>query len=108
MARAELDHVHRLSDCSGQPVHYVLLLPYSNWLRSSAMGLIFHYDLKDLYVNALLQVFLSFALGIFLYQTLDNTDGKQAVRTNSCSALGELFDHGSDSLFPTVRKIFKT
>jgi len=27
----------------------------------------------------------------------DGTDGKQARRTNSCSPLGELFDHGLDS-----------
>jgi len=47
-------------------------------------------------------VHLVFALTIFLYQTLDNIDGKQAVRTKSASALGELFDHGSDSLFPAL------
>lgn len=33
----------------------------------------------------------------------DNIDGKQARRTKSSSALGELFDHGCDSLFVTVR-----
>uniref|UniRef100_A0A0K0EV68 diacylglycerol cholinephosphotransferase n=1 Tax=Strongyloides venezuelensis TaxID=75913 RepID=A0A0K0EV68_STRVS len=38
------------------------------------------------------------ALGVFLYQTLDALDGKQARRTNSSSPLGELFDHGCDSL----------
>lgn len=30
---------------------------------------------------------------------MDNIDGKQARRTNSSSPLGELFDHGCDSLF---------
>lgn len=35
---------------------------------------------------------------IFCYQTLDNLDGKQARRTGSSSALGEVFDHGGDSL----------
>jgi len=30
---------------------------------------------------------------------MDNLDGKQARRTSSSSALGELFDHGCDSLF---------
>jgi len=34
---------------------------------------------------------------LFIYQTLDSTDGKQARRTNSSSPLGELFDHGCDS-----------
>uniref|UniRef100_A0AC34GHS4 Uncharacterized protein n=1 Tax=Panagrolaimus sp. ES5 TaxID=591445 RepID=A0AC34GHS4_9BILA len=38
------------------------------------------------------------ALGLFLYQTLDAIDGKQARRTNSASPLGELFDHGCDSI----------
>ena len=37
-------------------------------------------------------------LGLFVYQTLDAIDGKQARRTNSSSPLGELFDHGCDSL----------
>ncbi|KAK3421774.1 choline/ethanolaminephosphotransferase 1 [Eucalyptus grandis] len=41
-----------------------------------------------------------FAHGIllFLYQTFDAVDGKQARRTNSSSPLGELFDHGCDAL----------
>ena len=38
------------------------------------------------------------ALGLFVYQTLDAIDGKQARRTNSSNALGELFDHGCDSM----------
>jgi len=33
---------------------------------------------------------------VFIYQTLDGCDGKQARRTGTCSALGELFDHGCD------------
>ena len=38
------------------------------------------------------------AFGIFLYQILDATDGKQARRTNSSSPIGFLLDHGCDSL----------
>lgn len=38
------------------------------------------------------------ALGLFVYQSLDAIDGKQARRTNSSSPLGELFDHGCDSI----------
>ncbi|XP_072942213.1 cholinephosphotransferase 1 isoform X4 [Epargyreus clarus] len=38
------------------------------------------------------------ALGIFVYQSLDAIDGKQARRTGSQSPLGELFDHGCDSI----------
>jgi len=41
---------------------------------------------------------LSCALGLFIYQTLDAIDGKQARRTKSSNALGELFDHGCDSM----------
>lgn len=43
--------------------------------------------------------FFIVALNLWLYQTLDNIDGKQARRTGTSSALGELFDHGCDSLF---------
>ncbi|XP_008545660.1 choline/ethanolaminephosphotransferase 1 isoform X2 [Microplitis demolitor] len=38
------------------------------------------------------------ALGLFIYQSLDSIDGKQARRTGSSSPLGELFDHGCDSV----------
>ncbi|KAK3043556.1 hypothetical protein RJ639_002135, partial [Escallonia herrerae] len=43
---------------------------------------------------------VNFAHGLllFLYQTFDAVDGKQARRTNSSSPLGELFDHGCDAL----------
>ncbi|XP_022252701.1 cholinephosphotransferase 1-like isoform X2 [Limulus polyphemus] len=42
--------------------------------------------------------FLICAVGLFVYQTLDACDGKQARRTGSSSPLGELFDHGCDSM----------
>jgi len=42
------------------------------------------------------------AAALFLYQTLDNLDGRQARRTKSSSPLGLLFDHGVDSLNVTV------
>uniref|UniRef100_A0A1A9ZGI1 diacylglycerol cholinephosphotransferase n=1 Tax=Glossina pallidipes TaxID=7398 RepID=A0A1A9ZGI1_GLOPL len=38
------------------------------------------------------------AFGLFVYQSLDSIDGKQARRTNTSSPLGELFDHGCDSI----------
>ena len=38
------------------------------------------------------------AVGLFVYQSLDAIDGKQARRTNSGSPLGELFDHGCDAI----------
>lgn len=33
-----------------------------------------------------------------MYQSLDAIDGKQARRTGSANPLGELFDHGCDSI----------
>lgn len=43
---------------------------------------------------------LNFVLAacLWIYSTMDNVDGKQARRTRSSSPLGELFDHGCDSL----------
>merc|ERR1712232_1506641 len=38
------------------------------------------------------------ALGLFLYQTFDAMDGKQARRTGTSSPMGQLFDHGCDCL----------
>ncbi|KAJ0971401.1 hypothetical protein J5N97_019360 [Dioscorea zingiberensis] len=43
-------------------------------------------------------VHFAHGLFLFLYQTFDAVDGKQARRTNSSSPLGELFDHGCDAL----------
>ena len=40
---------------------------------------------------------LMIALFLFLSHHLDGIDGKQARRTNSSSAIGELLDHGCDS-----------
>ena len=38
------------------------------------------------------------AASLFVYQTLDAIDGKQARRTGTSSPLGQLFDHGCDAL----------
>jgi phosphatidylglycerophosphate synthase len=38
--------------------------------------------------------FFSFGVGLFIYQSLDAIDGKQARRTQTSGPLGELFDHG--------------
>jgi len=43
-------------------------------------------------------LYFSFALGLWLYSTFDNIDGRQARRTGTSSPLGELFDHGCDAL----------
>jgi len=42
--------------------------------------------------------FVVCAIGLFVYQAMDAIDGKQAERTNTSSALGELFDHSCDAL----------
>lgn len=38
------------------------------------------------------------AIGLFIYQSLDAIDGKQARRTNTNNQLGEIFDHGCDAI----------
>ncbi|XP_052185095.1 choline/ethanolaminephosphotransferase 1-like isoform X3 [Diospyros lotus] len=50
---------------------------------------------------------VNFAHGLllFLYQTFDAVDGKQARRTSSSSPLGELFDHGCDALACTLEAL---
>ncbi|KAL1928211.1 hypothetical protein VTP01DRAFT_3127 [Rhizomucor pusillus] len=47
-------------------------------------------------------VYLTFAAGLFAYQSLDAIDGKQARRTGMSGPLGELFDHGCDALNTTL------
>ena len=37
-------------------------------------------------------LYYSFAMGIWMYSTMDNIDGKQARRTGTSSPLGELFE----------------
>eukprot|EP00297_Palpitomonas_bilix_P006934 CAMPEP_0113881828 /NCGR_PEP_ID=MMETSP0780_2-20120614/8598_1 /TAXON_ID=652834 /ORGANISM="Palpitomonas bilix" /LENGTH=382 /DNA_ID=CAMNT_0000868739 /DNA_START=23 /DNA_END=1171 /DNA_ORIENTATION=- /assembly_acc=CAM_ASM_000599 len=48
-------------------------------------------DLSPIYLGAA-------AFGVFVYQTMDALDGKQARRTGSSSPLGELMDHGCDAM----------
>ncbi|GAB7354715.1 hypothetical protein MBLNU459_g5131t1 [Dothideomycetes sp. NU459] len=53
-------------------------------------------------------LFCSYAAGVWIYSTLDNIDGKQARRTGTSSPLGELFDHGIDSLNCTLASLLET
>jgi len=53
-------------------------------------------------------VYLSFGTGLWMYSTMDNIDGKQARRTGQSSGLGELFDHGIDSLNCTLGSLLET
>ncbi|KAK9762167.1 hypothetical protein K7432_012367 [Basidiobolus ranarum] len=43
-------------------------------------------------------IYLSYALGLWVYASLDAIDGKQARRTGTSGPLGEMFDHGCDAL----------
>lgn len=52
-------------------------------------------------------LYYSFAAGLWAYSTLDNIDGKQARRTGTSSPLGELFDHGIDSLNCTLGSLLE-
>ncbi|KAI9889511.1 MAG: hypothetical protein M1814_005205 [Vezdaea aestivalis] len=47
-------------------------------------------------------VYISWAVGLFLYQTFDAVDGTQARRTHQSGPLGELFDHGVDACNTTL------
>lgn len=52
-------------------------------------------------------VYYSYAFGVWAYSTMDNIDGKQARRTGTSSGLGELFDHGIDSLNCTLASLLE-
>ncbi|EDO18580.1 hypothetical protein Kpol_1048p10 [Vanderwaltozyma polyspora DSM 70294] len=49
--------------------------------------------------------YLSYAIGIFFYQTFDACDGIHARRTGQSGPLGELFDHCIDSINTTLSLI---
>ncbi|KKA23189.1 sn-1,2-diacylglycerol cholinephosphotransferase [Rasamsonia emersonii CBS 393.64] len=53
-------------------------------------------------------LYYNFAFGVWMYSTFDNVDGKQARRTGTSSGLGELFDHGIDSLNCTLASLLET
>ncbi|KAF7340906.1 Choline ethanolaminephosphotransferase [Mycena sanguinolenta] len=50
-------------------------------------------------------VYFSCAIGLFLYQSFDAIDGKQARRTGMAGPLGEMFDHGCDAMNTTLEVI---
>jgi len=47
-------------------------------------------------------LYVSWGINLFIYQSLDAIDGKQARRTGSSGPLGELFDHGCDAINTTL------
>ncbi|KAJ3372965.1 hypothetical protein GGF31_001502 [Allomyces arbusculus] len=109
--------LYRYSAVDKSPVSKYILQPYWNWAVTLfpmwmapnlitlvgfsfvIINLVFILIwLPDLYGPGPSWLYFSFALGIWLYSTFDNVDGKQARRTGSSSPLGELFDHGCDAL----------
>ncbi|KAG7561980.1 hypothetical protein FFLO_02620 [Filobasidium floriforme] len=50
-------------------------------------------------------VYLSWGIGLFLYQSMDAIDGKQARRTGMAGPLGEMFDHGIDAINTSLEVI---
>src|SRR5690349_6811941 len=70
------------------------------------VGLVYIYT-NDFITEAPSWVYLSFAIGLWLYSTFDNVDGRQARRTGTSSPLGELFDHGCDALNTTYITILQ-
>jgi len=53
-------------------------------------------------------VYYTWAAGLFMYQSLDAIDGKQARRTGMAGPLGEMFDHGCDAINTTLEVILAT
>ena len=49
-------------------------------------------------VKLMVCLFRRFGIGLFIYQSLDAIDGKQARRTQTSGPLGELFDHGKERI----------
>ncbi|KAI0347934.1 Choline/ethanolaminephosphotransferase [Trametopsis cervina] len=50
-------------------------------------------------------IFFTWAAGLFIYQSLDAIDGKQARRTGMAGPLGEMFDHGCDAINTSLEAI---
>ncbi|KAH6853372.1 CDP-alcohol phosphatidyltransferase-domain-containing protein [Chaetomium sp. MPI-CAGE-AT-0009] len=118
---------YKYSAVDKSPISHYILRPYWNafvellplWLAPNMvtllgfMCILFNVGLlvvmmPDLEGPAPPWVYYSFAFGLFMYQTFDNVDGKQARRTGTSSGLGELFDHGIDSLNCTLASLLET
>ncbi|MCO5605997.1 hypothetical protein L7F22_060183 [Adiantum nelumboides] len=73
----------------------ITLIGFSFVLASACLSFVYSPHLDSPSPN---WVHFLHGLLLFLYQTFDAVDGKQARRTGSSSPLGELFDHGCDAL----------
>lgn len=118
---------YKYSAVDKSPISNYILRPYWNafvellplWLAPNMVTLIgFCFILVNIALLVIVMpdlvgpgpswLYLSFAFGLFMYQTMDNVDGKQARRTGTSSGLGELFDHGIDSLNCTLGSLLET
>ncbi|KAJ3372191.1 hypothetical protein HDU91_004126 [Kappamyces sp. JEL0680] len=108
---------YKYSAVDKSPISKYILQPYWSWAATlfpiwmapnliTLLGFLFvlanfllllHYT-PDLSTPAPGWVYISFGVGLWVYSTFDNVDGKQARRTGTSSPLGELFDHGVDAL----------
>ncbi|OLL22713.1 Choline/ethanolaminephosphotransferase 2 [Neolecta irregularis DAH-3] len=78
------------------PLWVAYLPPFSLRGRFVLLDLLFAFIwIPDLVGPGPRWLYWAFPAGLWLY---NNVDGKQARRTKSSSPLGELFDHGIDSL----------
>ncbi|KAK7392877.1 hypothetical protein VNO78_21327 [Psophocarpus tetragonolobus] len=77
------------------PPNMITLMGFMFLVASALLGYIYSPQLDTAPPR---WVHFAHGLLLFLYQTFDAVDGKQARRTNSSSPLGELFDHGCDAL----------
>ncbi|XP_076957398.1 choline/ethanolaminephosphotransferase 1-like isoform X2 [Bidens hawaiensis] len=77
------------------PPNMITLMGFMMLLGSAVLGYIYSPHLDSPPPR---WVHFAHGLLLFLYQTFDAVDGKQARRTSSSSPLGELFDHGCDAL----------
>lgn len=119
--------LYKYSSVDKSPVSYYILRHYWNgfvqllplWLAPNLVTLLgfccilVNVALLVVYVPDLVGpapswIYYSFAAGVWMYSTMDNVDGKQARRTGTSSPLGELFDHGIDSLNCTLASLLET
>lgn len=93
---------------------FLLLFPTSmapNLITLSGLSFVVINVLTLLYYDPGLEhgcppwVYVSFAVGLWFYQSFDSIDGMQARRTGQSSPLGEMFDHGCDALNTTLEVI---
>lgn len=77
------------------PPNMITLIGFSFVVASACLSFVFSPHLDS---PSPKWVHFLHGLLLFLYQTFDAVDGKQARRTGSSSPLGELFDHGCDAL----------